>query len=217
MAIAESVPGPGYRILHYSMLLIAAAAFVIAAAAVGWGIRERLRPDSRITKVYAVSDQSSVSGASSTLTRNDDGVDYAFDSSGLPTGHVVTLRAEIFNHPEKCTHPERSMRCGAGDLQDPAVGGSVVFLSGQWLRQGTAVHLKGTISKDDKGRAIVGEGLTEPKKADVHLIILDHGTPQSGLYSDMLQTLGGGCSDPPFGSGAPGPIQCMDVQYSSHQ
>lgn len=217
--VAEGAPasGAGYRIFHGSMALVVLAAAIIAAAAIGAGVWERVKPDESLSSVRLVADGSKVPGASSMLTRSDGGIDFTLRSSGLPAGHVMTLRGEIFNHPEKCGHGSGSMRCGAGDLADPAVGGSVVFLAGSYLRGTDAVSFAGHLDAGDASHALSGEGLTDPRGAAMHLIVMDQGPALQGVYRDQLTTVGAGCAHPPAGGGAPGPNNCADLQYAPHE
>jgi len=162
--------GVGYRAFHYVMILVVITAALLVAAAIGAGVWERVKPDERLSSVRNVADGSLVANASSLLTRSDGGVDFTLRSAALPAGHVITLRGEIFNHPDKCTHGERSMRCGAGDLADPAVGGSVVLLASIYLRGTDAVNFTGHLDAGDATKASSGEGLTNPRGAAIHQI-----------------------------------------------
>ncbi len=207
----------GYRMFHYAMILVVVTAALLVAAAIGAAVWQRVKPDERLSSVRLVADGSSVLNASSLLTRSDGGIDFTLQSSGLPTGHVITLRGEIFNHPDKCAHGRNSTRCGAEDLADPAVGGSVVFLASSYLRGIDAVNFSGHLDRGDASRAISGEGLTDPRGAAVYLIIMDHGPALQGVYKDQVTTVGAGCTHPPAGGGAPGPNECVDVQFAPHE
>jgi hypothetical protein len=214
---STAIRGIGYRAFHVAMMLVVVAAILVVAAGIGAGVWERVKPDERQSSVRLVSDGSNVSGASSLLTRGNGGIDFTLKTSGLPTAHVITLRAEIFNHPEKCAHGGKSMRCGAEDLADPAAGGSVVFLASVYLRGTKAVNFSGHLDSGDTSHAASGSGLTSPRGAAVHLIVMDHGPALQGAYGDQLSTLGAGCTKPPEGGGAPGPNECIDLQYASHE
>jgi len=217
MAVATQPQSRGYRIFHGAMVLVVVAVAGIIAAAAGMGINARIHPEQVGSSVRRVSDGSKVGGASSTLTRNDDGFDFTFDSSQLPAGHIVTLRAEIFNQPEHCTHGAKRGTCGADDLTEASVEGSVVFLRAAWLRGASEVHFEGTLSSGDQDHAVTGGGLANPGAAYVRFVLMDHGAPVAGEFAPMLNTLGAGCANPPFGSGTPGSIDCADIQESTHE
>lgn len=213
-----ALPGPrdgrGYRIFHYAMMLVGAAAIVVIATAVGLGVHERLKPDPRVAGVHSISGMSAT--ASSKLTRSAASVTEEFASSNLPQGHIVTLRAEVFNHPEKCTHADARGRCGTADLSAPGVDGSVVFVSSSWLRTTTVAQFDATLKKDDTTHAVTGKGLTNPSGAEIHFVLMDRGEPTSG-DARLLSTLGQGCTSPLYGDGTPGAYACTDLQSAVHQ
>ncbi len=211
-----SIRGYRYRIFHYSMIAVLAAALLVGATAIGMGVADRLRGDSRISRVRLVSDGSAVPHASSMLTRSENGADFTFSTSALPAGHVVTLKAVIFNKPKNCKHGVGRLRCGKDDLSNPEVEGSVVYLAGD-ARGRAVVNFQGHLAADDKSHALIGDGLTNPQGADVHLVVLDHGPPLPGLERQMISTLGAGCKDAPPGAGTPGPNTCVDIQISAHE
>jgi hypothetical protein len=130
---------------------------------------------------------------------------------------VVTLRAEIFNHPEHCTHGGDGARCGEGDLTEPDVDGSVVFVTSAYLRTVLESYtFEGRIAAGDASHVVSGGGLTNVKDADVYFVLLDHGPLIQGLYNEMSTTLRAGCTEAPAGTGTPGPNTCVDLQISRH-
>jgi hypothetical protein len=135
----------------------------------------------------------------------------------LPIGHVMTLRGEIFNHPRNCTHGVAPLQCGDQDLADPAVGGSVIFLESSYLRATDAATFFGHLLANDTRRALFGDGLTDPRRAAVHLVVMDHGPALPDVFHDQVTTLGAGCNEPAPGAGTPGPNTCTDLQYSAHE
>lgn len=216
--ISEGAPArsQAYRAYHYVMMAVVAGAVITSAVAIGIGVRKHFQADPRESQVRLIADGSAVSGGSSTLTRSGEKADFTFHTSGLPNGHVVTLRAMIFNHPEKCSHGTRNLRCGEADLDDPAVEASVVLAGSAWLRSGTTAKFAGTLSADTQGKILTGPGLTNAAGADVDFVLLDHGPPVQGRFSEMLQTFRGGCTQPQ-GSETAGPNACADIQFSPHE
>lgn len=214
LTLPEPRSGRGYRIFHYAMMLVGAAAIVVIATAVGMGVHERLKPDPRVAGVHSVS--GTRASASSKLTRSAASVTEQFASSNLPKGHIVTLRAEVFNHPEACKHADARGRCGTADLSAPGVDGSVVFVSSFWLRATTDAQFDAALKKDDTTHAVTGRGLTNPSGAEIHFVLMDRGQPASG-DSRLLSTLGEGCTSPLYGDGAPGAYACTDLQYAVHE
>ena len=206
-----------YRIFRNALIALFAAALLAGAVAIETRIFDPNQGDHRTSGVRLVSDGSEVSGASSMMQRSNEGIDLTVSTSGLPAGHVIVLKALIFNQPRSCKHGSAGLRCGADDMGDPDVKGSVVFVKGFVLRQTGTVNLTGHIAADDKSRASVGDGLTNPHGADVHLVVVDHGPPITGLYNDQLSTIGGGCKDAPPGGGAPGSNTCADLQVAANE
>jgi hypothetical protein len=199
------------------MIVVVIAAAVAVAAAAGLGIRERLRPGERVKAVRFVSNDEKVAGAFSRIERTVDGIDFRLTTTGLPPGHVATLRGEVFNHPENCSHGLPPLECGEQDLGDPSVEGSVVFMASSLLRATDMTTFFGWLPADDASRAISGPGLTNPSGAAIHLIVMDHGPPLPDNFRDQSTTLGAGCINPPPGAGAPGPNSCTDLQYAVHE
>ena len=213
---APAAPRGAYPIFHSLMIAVVIAAVAAGAVAIGFGVRAHFRGDPRVSHVRLISDGSSIPGASSTLTRSDKDASFTLRTSGLPRDHIVTLRALIFNDPERCTHGTRARRCGEEDLGDPAAGGSVILAGATWLRNASAITFSGKLSKENPGKLTIGGGLTNPRDAEIDFVILDHGPPISGRFSEMLQTFRGGCTDPQ-GSEKPGPNACADIQFSPHE
>ncbi len=206
--------GPGYRAFHLAMILAVIAAALAIAAGLAVAVRQRLKPDERVGSVRMVADGSVVPNASSFLTRDSGGIDITLQTSGLPKGHVIILKALIFNEPKNCRHGANGARCGEEDINDSAVDGSVVFVAGSQTRVDDTLKFATRLTAGDAKRASSGGGLTNPFGAYVHLVLVDHGPPAAGLYNDQLSTLAGGCTNPPPNSGRPGPNECPDLQYS---
>jgi hypothetical protein len=105
-------------------------------------------------------------------------------TSGMPAGHTVTIWWVIFNNPAKCTHGEAGLRCGPGDL--PPFGGddsaqtSVVYAAGHQIGGAGVSEDAAFLATGDADGALWGPGLINPRGADIHLVVRDHGalTPQ---------------------------------------
>ncbi len=206
-----------YRLLRNAVIALFGVALLAGAVAIETHIFDPGTSDHRNSDVRLVSDGSIVSGATSTFVRSNEGVDFTLNTTGLPAGHVIIVKALIFNQPLSCTHGASGRRCGGDDIGAAGVQGSIVFARGFVLRQTGAVSVTGHIGTDDRTRALVGDGLTNPHGADVHLVVVDHGPPITGLYNDQLSTIGGGCKDAPPGGGAPGANTCADLQVAANE
>lgn len=208
--------GRGYRAIHRSMILVVIAAALATAAGVAAGVRDRLKPEEGRSAVRMVADGSIVPHATSIVTRDNTGIDITLQTSGLPKGHVIVLKAMVFNAPGRCLHGAGGFPCGDEDLSDPAVDGSVVFVAANQTRGDDRVRFSSHLSAGDATRAASGRGLTDTRGAAVRLIIADHGPPLAELFRDQITTLSGGCKDAPPNSGTPGPNNCTDLHYANH-
>ncbi|MGH2592273.1 MAG: hypothetical protein ACRDGG_02035, partial [Anaerolineae bacterium] len=71
-----------------------------------------------------------------------------------------------------------------------------------------------------------GNGFTNPRGAEIHLVLHDHGPMIPELVANQISTLRGGCTDasvpaayPPIAKadGIPGPNTCRLVQFAVFQ
>ncbi|TAK71605.1 MAG: hypothetical protein EPO22_01070, partial [Dehalococcoidia bacterium] len=184
-----------YRLLRNALIALFAAALLAGVVAIETRSFDPGTTDHRFSNVRLVTDGSAVSGATSMIERTNEGIDIEMSTSGLPRGHIVVLRAIVFNHPENCRHGTGELRCGSEDVADPAVEGSVIFVAANQTRNTGSVKFSNQLRTADKTRVDSGSGLTNPHQADVHLIVMDHGPAIANLFSDQMTTLGGGCQD----------------------
>ena len=148
-----------------------------------------------------------VEGASSTLVRTVDGIDFTILTSDLEPNHALTVWVVIFNNPEYC-----SDSCGADDLLprggDPAIDSSVV-----WGNAGTVstadgkANFGGYVKVGDTSTARFGPGLLDPTGAEVHMVIRTHGPVVPEMLSQQIST---------FDEGCPEEVGCVDVQALAH-
>jgi len=204
-----------YRIMRSVGLALFVAALLAGAVAIETGIFDPAAGSSQTSVFVNVDGGSSVRGSSSLALRTNEGIDLVLKTSGLTPGHVIVVKALVFNQPRFCSGAG-TPRCDLNDISNPDVDGSIVFVTGILARQDSA-DLRARISAGDAAHTAVGRGLTNPHGADVRLIIADHGPPVPGLYNDQLSTVAGGCKDAAPGSGKQGDYACADLQFSVHQ
>lgn len=197
-------------------LSLALASLVLAALAASTSASTR-----DTSPVVRFADGSAVDGAWSALGRTDDGVSMTLHTTEIPAGTVTTIWWVVFNHPENCTHPEGPLRCGPGDLiafgGDGSAGDSVMRAAGHVTGGSGVANWGGALRVGDTSEALWGPGLTDPLGADVHLIVHSHGPMITNIVANMIHSFGGGCSNVPAGTGAPGPNECVDLQFSAHE
>lgn len=134
----------------------------------------------------------------SSLVRTDSGISASYRSSGVPAGQAVTLWFVIFNNPSACGGP-----CGAADLFfNPAAGGDFLVAAGNVIGGSGTTNFGASLKVGDiRGSAFpeIGMpersvGLTNPRGAQVALLLHSHGPKLSGTdLVAQLSTFTGGC------------------------
>ncbi len=143
--------------------------------------------------MFVFGDPSTLVAGAATLTRTADGISYQVYTSGLTPGSN-TVWIVIFNKPEHCAGGPGA--CMASDLGSPAVQGSVVAGSGYLVGNDGLANFVGSL---DKGNPPAGiqvnvpngtvNGLKNPMKAEIHLVLREHGTVDAfGEAVDQLTT-----------------------------
>jgi hypothetical protein len=161
----------------------------------------------------------------SRLVRSDNGISMNFRSGGLEPGTVATIWWVIFNHPELCLMP---YQCSGADVSNPGqvevVDISVFFAAGHVIGgSGTANYGAAlqtdrlTVDPDPMANQLIfGNGiLTNPRGAEVHLVLRTHGPKIPHLVSSMVKTFDAGCTTAP--GDLIGPNTCMNRQASIHR
>jgi hypothetical protein len=165
-----------------------------------------------------------VPGAEASLVTNDAGAHVRLTTSGLPPGHPHTVWFVAINDPDQCS----ARPCTPVDIlvNSAAVKSEVTFAAGNIVGgEGTATFA-GTVRAGTVRGGWFGNGLTNPRGAEIHLIVQDHGPKIAGLVGNQLSTVRGGCTDaslpvlyPPaaFADGIPGPNTCRLRQFAIFQ
>jgi hypothetical protein len=160
-----------------------------------------------------------VEGASARLVATDSGITVTFQTSGLAAGHAHTLWIVIFGRPDLCL----ASSCTPTDLltRTDIVEANVVYGAGQVVGQNGKATFAAHLPTGDVAGGWYTNPLTNPRGADVHLVINDHGPVIPGMVSEMIHTYRAGCTDasipPPFpatarADGTPGPNTCRLMQ-----
>src|SRR5262245_35974787 len=151
-------------------------------------------------------------GSGTMLVRTRDDVFATIHTSGLTPGNVYTAWFGIFNNPRACaTSP-----CTPADLSNPAVQGALINFGGRIVgADGVASYAEvrrvGDTTNAHLGAPAlpVSPGLVDPRRAEIHLAVRNHG-PASGdpaILALQLTTFNGGCP----------PNACVTVQAVPHQ
>jgi hypothetical protein len=144
----------------------------------------------------------------SSLSRSRGGIFFTLTTSGLTPGDAVTLWLAVFNNPEFCaTNP-----CTPADFANPAVDGTLLNTGGRVIGpDGSATFGAYRAVGDVTGaRPGVGtlNGLVDPLRAQIHLVIRDHGVAQLGNPSVLQEQL------TMFFGGCPAGVGCANLQAS---
>jgi hypothetical protein len=188
------------------------------------------QPITTATTVHWFKDDSTVEGSHAILTRMEHGISMSLDTSGMEPDGAYTIWWLIFNVPENCSDSV----CGINDvyLMDDS---SNFILDGNGQRQlnrpiieaarASALWAAGNIAfrnrtatfeghlpvGDTSGNVWFGpDGLLDPMKAVVHLIVREHGpaVPGDSLRKQLFTFDGGMCPNPI--NKAP----CKNIQYA---
>jgi len=147
----------------------------------------------RSVPVHVFNTTTVITGASATLVRSENGVTGVVETTELKPGGAYTLWFAVFNHPEKCSPPS----CGVDDAVPfpgiPAVAVSLVYASGHVVGQNGKSTFAGHLKVGDTTGAFFGPGLLDPFKADIHLVIRNHGQPVPGALDEQISSFNGGC------------------------
>lgn len=175
--------------------------------------------------VRSFADGSVIPGSSWSLSRTDNGYSFQLSSSQLPAGNAITDWMIVFNNPSACTHPALGHPCsppdlhifgGTGDVQDSIFYGTGRIISGNgaanWAGHVSAGRTNRQGNVEPEQQLLYGEGLTNPRGADVWMVVHDHGPAIPGLVDLQIHSFGYGCSNlPPF----TGPNFCSDLQFAA--
>jgi hypothetical protein len=209
-----------------SIILIVALTLLVVVAALSVGAQQNDDPIVTTSAVYRFADGSEVEGASSQLTRFNNGVTVTISTSDLAADEVYTLWWVVFNEPGNCSDGV----CNLDDLFVLNEDGSIVLedngnramsvdalvnanvsiqhAAGTYTRDGSA-YMSASLGLGDVPGIIFGPGLLDAHKAEIHLVIRTHGAPVAELFDAQISTFGGGCD--PIDT-AP----CDDVQFAIH-
>ncbi len=136
------------------------------------------------------------------LDRFSHGIVLEAETSGLTPHYAYTVWALVFNDPEACEN--------GCDLHDMGVDGFAALWSGAGMvanEDGEADFEAVMFEGEPAGELLMGPGLVDAQKAEIHLIVRSHGPAAFGepeLLNHQLTTFGGGCDI----------FTCVDVQYA---
>ena len=151
------------------------------------------------TIVNDISDMSNITpieGSRARLVTNDQGATLQVNTSGLTPGHALTVWWVVFNYPENCSDGV----CGGDDAFPPpgntAAGASVSFAAGHVIGGNGQGNFGAHLPVD--GDAVPWPiGLLNPRTAEIHFILRDHGPAIPGMVNEQISTPGAACNNFP--------------------
>lgn len=160
-----------------------------------------------------------VAGASAQLVRNDNGIAYRLNTTGLEAGNAYTLWLVVVNNPSACM----STPCSAPEIiNNAATDSQVRFAAGHVAGASGNGTFAGRVGEGPLSGWLPGRTLEDSKGAEIHLVVNDHGPAIAEFMPGMISTYRGGCSNAsPFpgvfpatalADGEPGPNICRLYQ-----
>lgn len=141
---------------------------------------------------------------SATLFRNNKGIAVSLSTSGLEVGTPVTIWFVVWNNPDGCARTVtpfcNDTEFGPGQVDFVGAAGNVV------VNPDGTFSIGGGLKEGDISESLLGRGLDDAKKAEIHIIVRTH--PNTALLTKdevvaAINSVAGACGV------APG---CEDIQ-----
>lgn len=161
----------------------------------------------------------SITDSNAQLMTSSAGATMTLTTSELPPGHVTTAWWVIMTNPQFC----KSKPCSGDDVIKRAeiVGTQIVYADGVVNNPDGTATFSAYLPKGLVKGGWYERDFNEPTRAEIHLVLNDHGPLVPGIAASMLTSYRGGCRDdslpPPFpatakADGPPGPNTCALIQ-----
>ncbi|MDX1665078.1 MAG: hypothetical protein R3272_14900 [Candidatus Promineifilaceae bacterium] len=160
------------------------------AAADGAAVRKTEAP---VVSHPSQGDVVTIEDASALLLTDDEGAAVSMRTALLNPGHVYTLWLVVINDPENC----EARPCTPADILNnaDAVRADVGYADGLVAGEDGRGNFAAYQPVGDLPDNWFGHGLADPREAEMHLIVHDHGPLRAEMAEDMLTTYRGGCTD----------------------
>jgi hypothetical protein len=174
-------------------------------------------PDRSSGPMYVFGDEAEIDSTNSTLNRRDNGVSMNIRTRDLDPGHTYTVWWVIFNNPDACVGA-----CSGDDLENDEAGPAMGYAAGNVVGNSGRSGFGSSLKVDD-GTGFAFGMLTNPRGAEIHLVVRDHGPLNPEWMPDQIKTFGGGCDqdhgsypEDMQGAGVAGDYVCSNAQVSIH-
>ena len=149
------------------------------------------------------------------LVRTKRGLSFSINTDQLVARHSYTAWVVVVNNPAACT----ASPCSPADiLLNPDTEGQVTYGTGHVVGSSGEAGFGGTLRRGPIPEGwLPDQGLDDPRGAEVHLILNDHGPVLRGFLPEMIKTYRAGCTDESLpaifpatakADGTPGPNTC---------
>ena len=160
-----------------------------------------------------------IEGSAAWLMTGPEGAAMMLRTAQLEPGHVTTAWWVVMTAPENCS----ATPCTAEDVIGRAgeVGTQIVYADGVVNGPDGTARFAAMLPAGAVAKGWYDQGFDNPTRAEIHLVLNDHGPLLPDIAASMLTSYRGGCSDeslpPPFpatakADGAPGPNTCRLIQ-----
>ena len=195
---------------RHVVIVLAIASMVLAGTSVGLAGPAQ-KSSSTLFWLPPSGQSGMLAGSTATLVRNDGGISTTVRTHGLEPGSAYTVWWVVFNSPAGCTpsEPGHEPECGEDDIFRSEAQAAVLYAAGNVVGEDGRAGFGAHLSEGDTSGQIVGtsSGLTNPREAEVHLVLRTHGRAVPGYVDDQVSTFNGGCN-----GGEPNEGQCKNVQ-----
>jgi len=178
------------------LILICVLALAAVTASPAWAAPTALS----VADMQDIATGDALPGAS-TLTRSPREVELTLHMTALGANAAYTVWWAIFNNPEYCVDG-----CNFDDLGIEEVDASILWATGfvtgyEGVANASAKLRRGQLS----GQVLAGNGLKDPRGAEIHVIVRSHGTLLAGEVDNQISDLDGYCNP-----------ACTDTQFTIH-
>lgn len=201
---------------QHVLLAAGLAALALPSAAKDHG---RKVQQAHVETMPADAEPQEIEGAKAQLATSPAGAAMLFETKGLTPGHVTTAWWVIINAADECS----ATPCTSEDVlqRTDTIGAEIVYADGTVVDGDGSAEFQSFLPQGKVDGGWYGHDFEDPAKAEIHLVLNDHGPLVPDLAASMLTSYRGGCTDdslpPPFpdtakADGVAGPNACRLVQ-----
>jgi hypothetical protein len=141
----------------------------------------------------SMGDMVAIENSRAILLTDDAGVSMSMHTFLLTPGHAYTAWWVVVNDPAACA----SIPCAPTDVLNntDVVRAEVGFADGLVVDESGTADFAAYLPAGTMADGWFGHGLTNPRGAEIHIVIHDHGPLIPELAANMLTTYRGGCTD----------------------